>query len=109
MQDKAIRVDDIRIRGIGKSFDTLPESVHAEHRRLSFKKAESTIANSPIRSVYFEGHGRLDTPIVKLRELKTGDKVDGPALLIDETQTLLVEPKCSADICSEAVLLDIMY
>jgi len=47
--------------------------------------------------------------VVKLNQIKVGEKVEGPAILIDETQTILVEPDCEAKICSESVLITILY
>ena len=51
----------------------------------------------------------MPTAIVRLRDLERFEKVDGPAILIDETQTILVEPDCEARMLSQAVLLDIHY
>ena len=106
LTDKPIIVDDIRVKGVGKSFDELGTSVHEEHRSLSFQPA-STPASST--SVYFDTHGRLDTPLYRLGDLQPGLTVKGPAICIDETQTILVEPQCEADITSQAVLIRILY
>lgn len=115
LNDKSIIVDDVRVKGIGRSFDKLSESVHSEHKRLSSRSGGFTKASilsnpsCPRREVYFENAGRLPTPVVKLDQIKVGEKVEGPAILIDETQTILVEPQCEARICSESVLIAILY
>jgi 5-oxoprolinase (ATP-hydrolysing) len=33
---------------------------------------------------------RIDTPVYELERLRTGDVVEGPALIIDATQTIFV-------------------
>lgn len=112
LSEKEIIVDDIRVKGIGKSFDVLQESVHSEHAKLSkdgFKKASSALEKASKKSVYFEQTGRIDIPIVRLKEMKPGHGVQGPAVLVDETQTILVEPECEAHICQNTVVIQILY
>lgn len=115
LTDKSIICDDVRVKGIGRSFDKLSESVHSEHKRLAsreggFKEAAILSDSScPRRDVYFENSGRLNTPVVKLSQVEVGEKIPGPAILIDETQTILVEPACEAKICTESVLIAILY
>lgn len=106
-------MDDIRVKGIGRSFDALGDSVHVEHARIEkeqggFKPAKA-VDSAERRSVYFDGHGRVDTPVIRLRDLEVGEAVMGPAICIDETQTILVEPKCEARATSKCIVLNIMY
>jgi 5-oxoprolinase (ATP-hydrolysing) len=56
--------------------------------------------------VYFEG-GRQDTPIYKLEDLEVGDKIHGPAVLADGTQTIVVTPGASALIIETHVVINI--
>jgi len=42
--------------------------------------------------------GKKDTPVYLLKELASGDSIKGPALLIDNTFTAVVEPNCVASI-----------
>ena len=51
----------------------------------------------------------MRTAIVRLRNLAIFESVPGPAILIDETQTILVEPRCEAYILSQAVLIRVQY
>jgi len=46
---------------------------------------------------------------VRLKDLSAFEYVPGPAILIDETQTILVEPRCIAHILTQAVLIEIQY
>lgn len=83
-----ILVDDVRVRGIAKN--QLPPAPRLE------KAAEPPVAKYT-RSVYFEG-GNRDTPVFLLPDLRAGHKIPGPAMLLDKTSTVLVEPGFSAAI-----------
>ena len=112
LTDKAIIVDDIRVKGIGKSFDVVQESVHSEHARLAkegFPVAASALQKASKRSVYFEQTGRIDIPIVRLSDVEAGQGLRGPVILVDETQTILVEPECEAHVCTNTVVVQVLY
>lgn len=47
-------------------------------------------------SAYFEIGGRQDTPAFLLGRLAPGQRVPGPAILIDDISTIVVEPGCAA-------------
>ena len=40
--------------------------------------------------------GSQDTPAYLLKNLKPGHHIPGPAILIDDISTIVVEPKCTA-------------
>ncbi|SPC63107.1 related to 5-oxoprolinase [Ustilago sp. UG-2017b] len=115
LEDKNIIVDDVRVKGIGKSFDSLGQTVLAEYRELFESKGEVKATDTDkleklaVRKVYFDNEGRLETPIIKLDQLEHGIRVNGSAILVDQTQTILLEPKCVANLTSQAVLIDILY
>lgn len=90
LKNKSIIVDDIRVRGIGKSFSSLGPSVFEQAEKLDFKPVDGSKAERS--SVYFEETGRVDTPVYQIEQLKEGDLVEGPALIIDNTQTVVVDP-----------------
>ena len=58
------------------------------------------------RSVYFEG-GRVETEIYKLEDLTVGDLVNGPAILADGTQTVVVPPGSSAILIETHVVINV--
>lgn len=109
-----IVVDDVRVRGVGKSFDSLGDSVFTEVKKLSFKpadrqpsegKAESKCAE--LASVYYESAGRVEVPVFLLERLEAGDVVEGPAMILDGTQTLVIDPEATAKITSKHVLIEL--
>ncbi|KAF3066446.1 hypothetical protein GL218_09024 [Daldinia childiae] len=104
--DKNILLEDIRVRGIGESMDSANESPNRE--LASVAKFDVTNSDEDGRSpVYFSGFGWTDTPIYLLEKLKPGCVIQGPATIIDNTQTIIVEPLVKATILSRHVILDL--
>jgi 5-oxoprolinase (ATP-hydrolysing) len=105
LPDRDIIVDDVRVRGIGKSFRDLGKTVDQQLKDAKPKDV-SSVKRYDTREVYFEG-GRRDTPIYKLGDLKVDDHVKGPAILADNTQTLIVPPGTAALITETHVIINI--
>ncbi|GAA6023156.1 hypothetical protein JCM10207_005745 [Rhodosporidiobolus poonsookiae] len=105
LENKAVMVDDVRVRGIGKTFDSLGESVLAEADRLSFVPVGGEKAEKQSTSIYFEQTGRIDAPIYRLENLATADVVEGPAAIVDGTQSVIVVPGAKARVCSRHLFL----
>jgi len=108
LDTKAIMVDDVRIRGIGKSHEGLGETTLSEADRLSFQPVEIEAKREPkLASMYFETTGRSDVPIFLLDKLAPGELVRGPAALLDGTQSIILTPDAVAKICSRAVYIEL--
>ncbi|KAI3614207.1 5-oxoprolinase [Moniliophthora roreri] len=108
LEEKSTVVDDVRVRGIGKSIQDVGESVFAECNRLTF----TDVTRLPERrqsmtSMYFEQAGRIDVPVFLLEKLNKGDLVNGPAAIVDGTQTLILDPASEAKICSRHVYISL--
>ncbi|KAG8764220.1 hypothetical protein FRC12_008224 [Ceratobasidium sp. 428] len=93
LEGKNIIIDDIKVRGIGKTFDTLGPSVFEELKTLKKKSIDAKQSSDRTHDVYFEGLGRVDTPVFLLEKLQVGDVVSGPAMIIDNTQTIVLDPR----------------
>ena len=105
LPNRDIIIDDIRVRGIGKSFEGPQRSVDDQLRDVKTK----TVNNDKIfarRNVYFD-NGRLQTNIYKLEELSTGETIQGPAILADGTQTIVVPPVAKALLLETHVIINI--
>eukprot|EP00002_Diphylleia_rotans_P021998 TRINITY_DN4298_c0_g1_i3.p1 TRINITY_DN4298_c0_g1~~TRINITY_DN4298_c0_g1_i3.p1 ORF type:complete len:1178 (+),score=228.16 TRINITY_DN4298_c0_g1_i3:265-3798(+) len=94
---RSIAVDDVRVRGVGKK-------PRIQCPRFQPKETEATPLDST--RCYFEG-GFQETPIYLLKTLGLGSKVDGPALIIEDTFTLVVEPHCKALIVDEGIEISV--
>jgi 5-oxoprolinase (ATP-hydrolysing) len=87
-------IDDIKVKGIGKTFDSLGESVFAEFKKIQPRPVDRSKIDSR-QSVFVSPPGvskgrREQVPVYELGSLDVGDAVDGPALIIDATQTVFV-------------------
>lgn len=105
LDDRDIIVDDVRVRGIGKSFRHQEKTIDQQLKSIKRQDAPSKKQHSE-QEVYFEG-GRVKTPVYKLKDLNEGDVVNGPAMLADGTQTIVVTPRTKALITGTHVVLDI--
>lgn len=105
LEGKAIIVDDLKVRGLGKTFDTLGQTVYEEMKTLQSKDVEES-KRSCTHSVYFDGVGRVDeTPVYELPSLEVGDLIKGPAMIIDDTQTIVVVPKSEVVVTSRHLFI----
>eukprot|EP01098_Paradermamoeba_levis_P002844 TRINITY_DN1351_c0_g1_i1.p1 TRINITY_DN1351_c0_g1~~TRINITY_DN1351_c0_g1_i1.p1 ORF type:complete len:682 (+),score=195.46 TRINITY_DN1351_c0_g1_i1:1498-3543(+) len=88
---RPIIIDDIRVRAVGSG------------SKLKSIKISQGQAPKPTKFVptYFQGLGRHNTPLYLLPELGAGVEVPGPAIIIDNTSTIVVEPDCKAVLTDE--------
>ncbi|KAI0260774.1 5-oxoprolinase [Gloeopeniophorella convolvens] len=105
LEGARVVVDDIKVRGIGTTADEFGPSVFDELEQLQTR--EVIIDNAAIRnSVYFDKVGRVDnTPVFELDKLEVGDTVTGPAIIIDDTQTIVVVPGAKATLASRHLVI----
>jgi 5-oxoprolinase (ATP-hydrolysing) len=103
---RAIVVEDVRVRGVGKSLSVPPEAPQDE-----LKTADVTPTGKDTQddstTVCFSGVGYVKTPVFFLDNLKPGNHINGPAMIIDKTQTIVVEPHATATILSRHVILNV--
>ncbi|MCJ1434790.1 hypothetical protein MMC27_004160 [Xylographa pallens] len=105
LPDRDIIVDDVRVRGIGKSFEGLEKTVDDQLKEIKPKDLGDG-KRYGVSEVYFEG-GRQDTPIYKIEDVDVGDRIKGPAILADGTQTIVVPPGSTALIIETHVIINI--
>ncbi|KFZ02962.1 hypothetical protein V502_11347 [Pseudogymnoascus sp. VKM F-4520 (FW-2644)] len=106
-KDKAILVDDIRVRSTGSSSNGKEKSPYMQMKEVVPKKG-SAQKSQGISKVYFGStKGSVDTPIYKLEDLEVGSQIKGPAMIIDQTQTIVLVPEAVANILERCVLIDL--
>jgi len=105
LPDRDFLVDDIRVRGIGQSFEAPEKTVDQQLKELKTKEVDPSRTHST-RKVYFEG-GHRDTNIYVLDTLEVGNKIPGPAIIIDATQTIVVVPNSTALILKTHVVINL--
>ncbi len=107
LPDRDIIVDDVRVRGIGKTFEGLEKTVDQQLKDIKPKDVTPDKVHYKSK-VYFEARQqREETPIYKLEELDVGDRVKGPAIIADGTQTIIVTPEATALIVETHVVITI--
>ncbi|OJD12485.1 hypothetical protein AJ78_06925 [Emergomyces pasteurianus Ep9510] len=105
--DKRILVDDIRVRSIASSSRQKEISPYMQMKKTVLKDVSTTDTNG-MTSVYFGAeYGRVATPVFKLEDLKEGSRIQGPAMIIDQTQTIVLVPGAVASILESCVVIDL--
>jgi len=92
---RQILIDNVRVRSIG-----VQHTIHS----IEIEKMTAGEKPTPITTteVYFEGNDgqavKNITQVFDLEKLKSGMKIKGPAIILNNTSTVLVEPVCEAEI-----------
>ncbi|KAK5031136.1 hypothetical protein LTS07_004871 [Exophiala sideris] len=105
LPDRDIIIDDVRVRGIGKSFRGMSKTADQQLKEIKPKDVAEDQAYSTAK-VYFDS-GRQDTKIYKLEDLEVGTRVAGPAIIADGTQTIVVTPDACALVIETHVVINI--
>ncbi|RFU30411.1 hypothetical protein B7463_g5922, partial [Scytalidium lignicola] len=104
---RPVLVGDVRIRATGKNSARDSVSSPAEELKTLSLRPASTKVVEKVNKVYFESFGWQETPVYLLGSLSAGDEVKGPAIIIDETQTILVTPNAKATALKKHIVIDI--
>jgi 5-oxoprolinase (ATP-hydrolysing) len=76
--------------------------VYAEVAKLDKKPVDVQSKADSRYSTYFDHVGRVDdTPVFLLDKLEVGDTLEGPAMVIDDTQTIVLVPGAKAVLTSK--------
>jgi len=105
LPDREIYVDDIRIRGIARGHEVMQHNVFDEIQKIKHELVNPSRCKEKVL-VYFEG-GKLETSVYLLEHLKVGDKIPGPAMIIDENSTIIVIPESDALITSSHIMITV--
>ncbi|CAA92315.1 5-oxoprolinase (ATP-hydrolizing) [Schizosaccharomyces pombe] len=105
--DRKIMVEDIRIRAIARAsnqseVDTVFAS-ETENENTVFIRDNKPTMYTP---VYFAEVGKVNCHVYQLSSLPVHSLITGPAVIVDTTQTLLIEPSFTAKIFARHVLLE---
>ncbi|HEX9843764.1 MAG TPA: hydantoinase B/oxoprolinase family protein, partial [bacterium] len=86
--DAPVLIDDLRVRVVGRS-ETL--------RKVPVPAAQGPIAPIDHARTYFEG-GWRETDVYDWADLRAGHRIAGPALIIQDGGTIVIEPDCRAEV-----------
>lgn len=105
--NRVVYVDTIRVRAIGCSVFQ-ESSSRLQAKSLSHSTSATMEATPSSRaSTYFSSLGWVDAPVFKLDTLVMGSQIQGPAMIIDKTQTIVVSPDAKATVAQDLLILDI--
>jgi len=66
-----------------------------------------------VTQIYFELDGVVsayDTPVYDLDHLGQGFSVEGPAIILNQTSTIIIEPECTGSVAEEgSVIIDVKH
>lgn len=104
---RAVHISNVRVFAVGKSVSTnsadfAPALQQADCGTLPTPLPQST------SSAYFEVGGhiqQIDAPVYTLSQIPIGSTICGPAIIVDSTQTIVVEPSTRATCLPEHVIL----
>jgi 5-oxoprolinase (ATP-hydrolysing) len=102
--DRGVIVDDYRVRSIGASIVDVENPWKSE---LTGLKETTDAVTKESREVYFKDLGWHQSPMHHLADLELGQKIRGPALIMDNKQTIVVTPEAIAIILTNNVVIDI--
>ncbi|KAJ5254058.1 hypothetical protein N7524_011238 [Penicillium chrysogenum] len=102
---RPVIIDDVRVRTIASANKTAENSPLQQLKGATLKEA---CAPAHYTDVYFDSQaGFRSTPVYQLRDLGSNVKLHGPAIIIDETQTIVVNPNAVVHILDTCVLIDL--
>ncbi|WWC64907.1 uncharacterized protein I303_107521 [Kwoniella dejecticola CBS 10117] len=109
--NRKVLMSNIRVRGIGKTFNVTPTDyatslLEAEQS----SSAPKIVKPSTFNTAYFDtptGVKEFQTPIYVLSQVPVNSQISGPAIIVDSTQTIVVEPSSRAVILKEHVIIQL--
>jgi 5-oxoprolinase (ATP-hydrolysing) len=106
MPGRAILVENVRVRATARSSSAEPEFVLEKQIAGHPPRAVSTKKISDQVRIFFE-NGWVTAPLFYLTSLSKGDQIQGPAIILDNTQTIVVAPNAKAIILERHVVLEL--
>ncbi|KAL4993516.1 Hydantoinase B/oxoprolinase-domain-containing protein [Aspergillus recurvatus] len=103
---RPVLVDDIRVRTIAAAKVRDEKSPLVQLREADMRD----ITSSPdlITKTFFDGQkDRVDTPVYKLDNIEKNSRIHGPAIIIDNTQTIVVVPNAVANVLETCIVIDL--
>ncbi|KAL7420641.1 hypothetical protein Q5752_004592 [Cryptotrichosporon argae] len=107
---RRVVVKSLRVAGVGKSFGLAPADFADELAAARAAPPHPAPAPSSRTDAYWlfgDAGRRVDTPVYNLQALEAGAEIAGPAVIVDNTQTIVVEPNTSALVLKQHVVMTV--
>ncbi|KAJ5893853.1 hypothetical protein N7495_005544 [Penicillium taxi] len=102
--DRKIHVDSVKVRGVGRS-GISAETTSPYPLLEQVKTRKNYLQSTQVQSVFVDSKWQ-NVPVFELSSVQRPNQVRGPALLIDATQTVFVEPSFNAYILPDHLVLE---
>ena len=96
---RKVLVDDVRVRAVGENSTGEGASKVTKDLISVENEVISPPVPSEVVSVYFEG-SRMLTPVHFMESLLPGQTITGPAIIVQNVATVIVDPACHAIVTS---------
>ncbi|KAI1801193.1 Hydantoinase B/oxoprolinase-domain-containing protein [Daldinia bambusicola] len=106
-RDKKVHVDDVRVRGVGKSTEVSQDNSKLV-KELKSNFSEIKEGEDRITQAYFSEGGLQPTKVFRLNAIAPGSILTGPAIIIDNTQTIVVVPGSQARVLTSHVVINLV-
>jgi 5-oxoprolinase (ATP-hydrolysing) len=106
LPNRKVLVENLRVRAKANT-----NSQRGKNRTISSEIALLPTSNVDMDiqkrlKVYFEG-GWTDCPLFLLKDRRPGDLISGPAMIYNDTQMIVVQPRATARILQSHVVIDL--
>ncbi|KAH7395849.1 5-oxoprolinase [Cadophora sp. MPI-SDFR-AT-0126] len=105
--EKKILIDDFRVRAIGSSAKAEGDSPYQQLKWVAEKQIAVPEPETKTLVCFDAKSGHVSTAVHLLGSLQPGTRLQGPALILDKTQTILVSPGCLATVLESTVMIDL--
>ena len=99
--DRDINVDDIRCRATSSGKVVQCHTINTRPKDKPLDNALKLPSWTSWFDVPGQGIKRLNTKVYDINDLYAEDIIYGPALILQNTSTIVIEPKCNAEITKE--------
>ncbi|KAL4933948.1 Hydantoinase B/oxoprolinase-domain-containing protein [Aspergillus undulatus] len=100
---RQIIIDDIRVRTTAKTVSSDIPGLS----ELGTIKLAGQARSKETKRMFFSETGIIDAPMFHLRNIRVGETVRGPAVVIDQTQTIVITPNATATALSSMLVIDV--
>ncbi|KAK8216349.1 hydantoinase [Phyllosticta capitalensis] len=107
-QPRDILVDDVRVRSVGKAMDLHVSAPLAQLEKIEKENYVDPSSAKSTRKIYFEKEGWVESRVYHIADLPKGCKLRGPAVAIDATQTIILDPASEATITDEHLVIELL-
>ncbi|KAK8103813.1 5- protein [Apiospora kogelbergensis] len=103
--NRNIVIDSIKVRGTGSASAVVRDESPFKELASITAERKNPLQAEETQNVYVSG-GWRDVGVFRLEKAPKGSVLEGPALVIDKTQTIFVEPRFKGYILSDHVVLE---